>query len=159
MRARLQICVRTQFENTPSPLVHFSYTFGKPPLPLACVRLLWMPPMKKCPVQCENKLLILDSKIPYEKGVTSIAKKCVIWSLCSKVSGRRFNNGIFNMDNTLYEKILYCNNSYNVRKYCIQLYIPYTTCLLIFLKNCWSPQLGFFGGVFQCLLYFIKSLD
>ena len=44
MRARLQKCVRTQFEKKPSPLVHFSYTFGKPP---ACVRLLWMPPYQR----------------------------------------------------------------------------------------------------------------
>ena len=35
-------------------------------------------------------------------------KKCVIWSLCSKVSGRRFNNGIFNMDNKIHcTKIFY----------------------------------------------------
>ena len=44
MRAHLQKCVRTQFENPSLPLVHISYTFGKHPFPFARVRLLWMPP-------------------------------------------------------------------------------------------------------------------
>ena len=38
-------CVRTQFEKTPPPLYTFRTLLANPPPPLACVRLLWMPPI------------------------------------------------------------------------------------------------------------------
>ena len=45
MCARLQKCVRTQFEKNPSPLYTFRTLLANSPSPLACVRLLWMPPI------------------------------------------------------------------------------------------------------------------
>ena len=39
--AHLRKCVRTQFENPPSPLVHFLYTFGNPPPPCRVYIVSW----------------------------------------------------------------------------------------------------------------------
>ena len=75
--ASSKMCTYT-IRKKPLPLVHFSYTFGKPPpSPLACVRLLWMPPNIEWMFAI---LILLSSNITYHISAYFIRKIEKFWN-------------------------------------------------------------------------------